>query len=186
MPATLEDMSTQPAHALRLADEVLPRDAWPPVGDRCPIARTLDVISTRSAFLILREAFYGATRFEEFVTRAEISEPVAAARLRELTGAGLLEKVPYREPGQRTRSAYQLTDQGADLLPALLALFDWGDRWLGQRPTGVALRHADCGAAVHASITCEAGHTVVADEIEIIRRSAGRSSAPASSTGRAA
>ena len=54
--------------------------------------------------MILREAFYGATRFEEFVERAGISEPVAAARLRELTAEGLLEKVPYREPGQRTRS----------------------------------------------------------------------------------
>ena len=59
-----------------------PRDGW--TADRCPMAHALDVVRTRSAFLVLREAFYGATRFEEFAERTGLSEPVTATRLREL------------------------------------------------------------------------------------------------------
>src|SRR5450756_654759 len=87
------------------------RDGWTNTNTECPVARTLDVVGARSAFLILREALYGSTRFEQFVGRAGISEPVAAARLRELTAEGLLEKIPYREPGQRTRHEYRLTQK---------------------------------------------------------------------------
>src|SRR5579859_440268 len=113
-------------HALRMTGRLEPRGAW--TADRCTVARTLDVISTRSAFLILREAFYGTTRFDDFATRAGISEPVTAARLRELVENGLLEREAYREPGQRTRQQYRLTEKGAELFPALVALMQWGDR----------------------------------------------------------
>ncbi len=157
-------------HALHNAPGLAPRESWPPINDHCAIARTLGVVSTRTAFLILREAFYGATRFEQFAERAQISEPVAAARLKELTEAGLLAKVPYREPGQRTRSAYELTEKGADLLPVLVALFDWGDRWVLEKGARIGLNHADCGAPVHAVLACEAGHPVSTDTIEITRR----------------
>lgn len=78
-----------------------PRDGW--VASGCTIAKSLDLSSTKSAFLLMREAFYGATRFEDFVARAGISEPSAAARLRDLVAAGLLERCDYRDPGQRTR-----------------------------------------------------------------------------------
>ena len=112
-----------------------PRSAWT-AGDRCPIARSLDVLSTRSAFLILREAFYGTTRFDDFAARAGVSEPVAAARLRELVDGGLLEREDYRDPGQRTRQRYRLTEKGADLFPVLAALMQWGSRWLDERGGG--------------------------------------------------
>src|SRR5437870_3926583 len=105
---------------IHMTGRLEPRSGW--TADRCSIARTLGVISTRSAFLILREAFYGATRFDQFAERVGISEPVAAARLRELVDAGLMVRVPYQEPGQRTRSEYHLTEKGTDLLPALVAL----------------------------------------------------------------
>src|SRR5437667_5223772 len=117
--------------ALHLTGRLSPREAW--TADRCTIARSLDVISTRSAFLILREAFYGTTRFDDFARRVGISEPVAAARLRELVDEGLLVREDYREPGQRTRQRYRLTKKGADLFPVLAALMQWGDRWLHER-----------------------------------------------------
>src|SRR5450755_5092866 len=110
----------------RLTGMLEPRDAW--TATECSMARALDVVSTRSAFLILREAFYGTSRFDDFAQRAGISEPVAAARLRELVRDGLLEREPYREPGQRTRQAYRLTPKGAELFPTLVALMEWGDR----------------------------------------------------------
>jgi DNA-binding HxlR family transcriptional regulator len=164
-------MSAEPTtHTLPLAAGIPPREEWPPVNAHCAIVRALGVVSTKTAFLILREAFYGATRFDQFAERAEISEPVAAARLKELTAEGLLERVPYREPGQRTRSEYRLTDKGADLLPTLVALFDWGDRWMFERGARVGYQHADCGAPVHAVLACENGHSVAADELEITRR----------------
>src|SRR5258705_13645352 len=105
---------------LHLTGPLHPRSGWRASPDRCPIARALGVMSTRSAFLIMREAFYGTSRFDDFVGRAEISEPVAAARLRELVSEGLLVREPYREPGQRTRDRYRLTEKGADLLPVLI------------------------------------------------------------------
>jgi DNA-binding HxlR family transcriptional regulator len=131
------------------------------------MARALDVLSSRSALLILREAFYGTTRFDDFAERVGISEPVAAARLRELVDEGLLEREPYREPGQRTRMAYRLTDKGAELLPVLVALMQWGDRWLQPSGAPVVLRHADCGEPVQAELRCAAGHPAPADELAL-------------------
>ena len=145
-----------------------PRDGW--TADRCPMAHALDVLRNRSAFLVMREAFYGATRFDEFVARTELSEPVAAARLRKLTDAGLLEREPYQEPGQRTRHAYRLTEKGADLLPALVALMQWGDKWVLPGGARVEIRHEGCGGAVHAELRCAHGHDVDDGELELARR----------------
>jgi hypothetical protein len=66
---------------------------------------------------LLREAFYGAHRFDEFVRRAGFTEPVTAARLRELVDDGLLERRPYQDPGQRTRFEYHLTEKAATSFP---------------------------------------------------------------------
>ncbi len=128
------------------------------------------MIPTRSAFLILREAFYGTTRFDDFATRVGISEPVTAARLRELVEQGLLEREDYREPGQRTRQRYRLTEKGAGLFPALVALMEWGNRWLDDRGGRVELRHRDCGEPVSVHLRCDAGHEVSSEELDLARR----------------
>ena len=141
-----------------------PRSSWK--ATRCTIARALDVIGTRSAFLILREAFYGTTRFDDFAERVGISAPVAATRLGELVDHGLLEREDYREPGQRTRQRYVLTEKGADLFPALAALMQWGDRWLDERGGPVHLRHAGCGERVGVQLRCAAGHEVAVEDLE--------------------
>ena len=142
-----------------------PRDGWTAEG--CTIAKALDVIPTRSAFLILREAFYGTTRFDDFAVRVGISEPVTAARLRELVESGLLEREDYREPGQRTRQRYRLTQKGADLFPALVALMQWGNRWLDDRGGPVELRHRDCGEQVSVELRCGAGHDVSPEVLDL-------------------
>jgi DNA-binding HxlR family transcriptional regulator len=131
------------------------------------MARALEVVSSRSALLILREAFYGTTRFDEFAERVGISEPVTAARLRDLVDEGLLEREPYREPGQRTRMAYRLTDKGAELLPVLVALMQWGDRWLQPAGPPVQLRHVGCDEVVHAELRCAAGHPAPAEALTL-------------------
>lgn len=142
-----------------------PRSAW--TAERCTLARALTVLSTRSAFLILREAFYGTTRFDDFAERTGISDPVAAARLRELVEEGLLEREHYQEPGQRKRHAYRLTEKGADLLPALAALMQWGDKWIDDRGGPVKLRHRECGADVGVQLRCEHGHDVDLGELQL-------------------
>jgi DNA-binding HxlR family transcriptional regulator len=155
-------------HTLQMSGKLEPRGAWS--SDRCPIAKSLDVMTTRSAFLILREAFYGTTRFDDFAQRVGISEPVTATRLRELVERGLLEREDYREPGQRTRQHYRLTEKGADLFPALVALMQWGNRWLDERGGPVELRHRGCGEPVELELHCEAGHGVGPEDLELVAR----------------
>lgn len=144
--------------AIRLLGDLDPRAGWQAA--RCSVAKAADIVHTRSALLVMREAFYGATRFEEFAARTGLSEPVAAARLRELVAAGMLERRPYREPGARTRQGYALTPMGADFRTAFVALMQWGDRWLQPDGAPIEIRHDGCGAAVAAELRCAAGHVV--------------------------
>jgi DNA-binding HxlR family transcriptional regulator len=155
---------------IRLTGRLDPRDGW--TADPCTIAKSLEVLNTRSALLILREAFYGTTRFDDFAERVGISEPVTAARLRELVDEGLLEREDYREPGQRTRQQYRLTDKGAELFPVLVALMQWGNRWLDERGGPVELIHRDCGHTVGVELRCAAGHRVDTGELDLARRPA--------------
>ena len=156
------------ASAVRLTGELDPREGWK--AERCTIAKAIQVLSTRSALLIMREAFYGTTRFDDFAERVGLSEPATAARLRELVDDGLLEREDYREPGQRTRQQYRLTEMGADLFPVLVALMQWGDRWLDDRGGPVEFLHRGCGEHVGVSVRCAAGHEVDTSEIDFARR----------------
>jgi DNA-binding HxlR family transcriptional regulator len=129
--------------------------------DNCSVRRALEVVGTRSTMLLLREAFYGTRRFDDFAERAGITEQVAATRLKALVEEGLLRREPYQEPGQRTRNAYRLTPKGKDLYPALVALMQWGDTYNpGPHGPSVHLTHRGCGAAVIAQVRCTAGHDV--------------------------
>jgi DNA-binding HxlR family transcriptional regulator len=118
------------------------RSAWRV--QNCSIAMAMDVIGTRSSILILREAFYGTTRFDDFARRTKTTEAIVASRLKQLTDIGLFVKQPYREPGKRTRDEYLLTDKGRDLLPAVFALMQWGNKHL-QAEDGGPLRLVERG-----------------------------------------
>lgn len=145
--------------------------------DRCSLAKAIDLVGTRSAMLILREAYYGTTRFDGFASRVGITEAVAAKQLRRLTEAGLLTKQPYREAGQRTRHEYVLTDKGRDLLPALLALMQWGDKYL--QPDGGPLEIVEdaTGAPIRVQIRSEAGNEVGLEGLRVRVKPAARRSA---------
>jgi DNA-binding HxlR family transcriptional regulator len=152
---------------IRLTGTLDPRDSWTADNDTCTIALSLGVLSTRSTFLLLREAFYGATRFDEFVSRTGLSSPSASARLRELVENGLLQFEPYKDEGQRTRNGYHLTDKGAELLPVLVGLMQWGNRWLSDSGGPAELHHHGCGERVTAELRCAAGHEVDIGELEL-------------------
>jgi DNA-binding HxlR family transcriptional regulator len=160
----MEDMTS-----LTLTGGLSDRDSWQ--AHDCSMAAALDVVGRRASLLLLREAFYGAHRFEEFSRRAKLSEKITAMRLRELVDEGLLEKRAYHEPGQRRREDYHLTDKGEDFLPALLALMRWGDRWVRADGGRVRLSHKDCGAPIDVEIRCGEGHSVTAADIQAARPS---------------
>jgi DNA-binding HxlR family transcriptional regulator len=147
------------------------RDAWSAVGE-CSIEKTMSVLGTKSAMLIMREAYYGTTRFDDFAHRVGITKAAAAARLSELVDLGLLSRRPYREPGQRTRDEYVLTEAGIDFMPVVWAMFQWGQRHLPGR-SRLRLTHLDCGADASVEIRCAKGHPVPPDElgVELVRRS---------------
>jgi DNA-binding HxlR family transcriptional regulator len=142
------------------------RSRWQ--ADDCSIGKAMDVIGTRSAILLIREAYYGTTRFDDFVERVGITDAVAAARLKQLVGAGILDKQPYREPGKRTRYEYVLTPMGRDLLPAVLALMQWGDKYLQPNggPLNVVVRGT--GAPVTIRPLSPSGQDVDLDDLAVI------------------
>lgn len=127
--------------------------------ENCSIRRTLDVVGEKWTLLVLREAFYGVRRFDDFHRGVGCARNILSARLATLVEHGILERHGYREPGSRPRSEYRLTDKGRDLFPALAALMQWGDRWTAD-PDGppVELRHAGCGATIGVELRCAAGH----------------------------
>lgn len=94
----------------------------------CPIARGLDDVGEWWSLLILRDAMLGVTRFDEFQRSIGLATNMLTRRLQALVQAGLLERQPYQE--RPLRHGYHLTDKGRDFLPVLIAMADWGGRWL--------------------------------------------------------
>jgi DNA-binding HxlR family transcriptional regulator len=125
----------------------------------CPIKGTLEIVGEKWSLLVLREAFYGVRRFDDFQRALGCARNLLSERLAKLVEHGLLERVAYREPGQRRRFEYRLTEKGRDLQPTLIALMQWGDRWTADSDgPPVEVLHRGCGAKVHAALTCEDGH----------------------------
>jgi DNA-binding HxlR family transcriptional regulator len=137
--------------------------------DNCSIAMSMELIGTRSSMLILREALYGTTRFDDFVRRTKSTDAIVAARLKQLTDIGLFEKRPYQEEGKRTRYEYALTPKGGDLMPAVFALMQWGNRYV-QPEEGGPLRLVERGTGMPVVIgpRTESGKDLTVDDLAII------------------
>ena len=137
--------------------------------DSCSIARTLGVVGERWTFLILREAFLGASRFAEFRDRLGVAPDVLSDRLATLVEFGVMAREPYREPGARSRYAYRLTPAGRELQVVLSALQQWGDEHL-PRPEGPTMlrriRGTDC--PVRVGYLDEQGHEVPPADLAVI------------------
>ena len=117
------------------------------------VTRAMDVIGDRWAVLIMRDAFQGARRFEEFIERTGATRATLANRLRALVAQGLLARVRYSE--SPTRYEYRLTRRGRDLFPVALAAWRWERRWAprsGSVPS--QLRHARCDHATRPQLVC--------------------------------
>jgi DNA-binding HxlR family transcriptional regulator len=120
----------------------------------CSVAQSLEIIGEWWTLLIVRDAFLGIRRFDDFVERLGISRNVLADRLDKLVAAGVLERHPYDEA--RSRYDYLLTDKGRALWPVVVALRQWGDEWIcgaGNEP--LLLEHRDHGHTTTAQMTCD-------------------------------
>lgn len=146
-----------------LQGPLVDRASWSAVGE-CPVEKTMAVVGTKSAMLLMREAYYGTTRFDDFAQRVGITKAATATRLAELVELGLLARRPYREPGQRSRDEYVLTEAGIDFMPVVWAMFQWGQRHLPNRGR-LRLTHLGCGADAAVEIRCAEGHRVEPDEL---------------------
>ncbi len=93
----------------------------------CSVAQTLDIVGEWWSLLILRNAFHGMRTFDAFQKQLEISSSVLSARLKKLTEAGVLKKVPCSE--DKRSFEYGLTPAGMDLYPVLIGLMQWGEKW---------------------------------------------------------
>ena len=135
----------------------------------CSIARSLGVLGERWTFLILREAFLGATRFAEFRDRLGVAPDVLSERLATLVEYGVMAREPYREPGARSRSAYRLTPAGRELQVVLGALQQWGDEHL-PRPEGPSMLRRVRGTdrPVHVGFVDERGREVQPADVAMI------------------
>lgn len=137
----------------------------------CSVARALSVVGERWSLLIVREALDGARRSGEVHSRLGIAGNLLATRLDTLVAAGVMRRVPFQEPGDRQRFAYELTEQGQALRPTLVALLEWGDEYLAD-PQGpsVIVRHRPvddafpCDEPVRGVLECAAGHSHLAPE----------------------
>lgn len=119
----------------------------------CSVAQTLEVVGEWWSMLVVREAFFGVRRFEEFVERLGIARNVLTARLQSLVESGVFERRQYEE--RPPRFEYRLTGKGRDLWPILISLRQWGDRWAtGAAGPPVVLGHTACGELVEARLTC--------------------------------
>jgi DNA-binding HxlR family transcriptional regulator len=126
-------------------------------GERCPIARSLEVVGDPWLLLILRQALQGDRRYEEFRRGLAVADNVLSRRLGEMVAAGLLRREPYRDGG-RTRHEYRLTVAGSDLLPLLNALAQWGERYRPHPEAGIRMDvvHRACGQVSSSADRCSA------------------------------
>jgi DNA-binding HxlR family transcriptional regulator len=119
----------------------------------CSVARTLEIIGEWWTLLILRDAFLGVRRFDDFQSRLGIARNVLTDRLNTLVEHGILERRQYQDRPERFE--YRLTEKGLDLHPVLFSLLRWGDRWTaGEAGPPLALEHRSCGHDITPIMTC--------------------------------
>jgi DNA-binding HxlR family transcriptional regulator len=118
----------------------------------CSVARSLELIGERWTILILRDAFLGVRRFEDFQRSLGVARNVLQARLQRLVTEGVLERRRYQERPERFE--YRLTDKGLDLWPVLVSLVKWGDRYAAPNGPPRIIEHRGCGGEIDEYLHC--------------------------------
>ena len=149
-PSSTASTAAPPATAARSAKVAAPQHA---LQAQCSITRASALVGDAWSLKILRELFWGYTRFEQLAQRTGAASNVLAARLKKLGNAGIVERSVVE--GDARRFDYVLTEKGRALFPVLMSLMAWGDAWAsGDRGPLVTLRHVRCGQATQAGAAC--------------------------------
>ena len=119
----------------------------------CSIARALELVGDRWTILVIREAFLGTRRFDDYQSNLGCARNVLADRLTRLVEAGIVRKVRYQE--RPPRYEYKLTRKGVELWPAVMALRTWGDRYLAPDGPPMRILHRDCGGELDERLHCD-------------------------------
>jgi DNA-binding HxlR family transcriptional regulator len=132
---------------------------------RCSLARGLELIGDWWSPLIIRDLFLGVARFDELVEDLGISRNLLTRRLNALVDNGIVARRIYQQ--RPARHEYVLTEAGRDLVPAILALTAWGDRWAQPKEgSPILFVHKSCGLRFRALVTCAAcGGEIRADAV---------------------
>jgi DNA-binding HxlR family transcriptional regulator len=131
----------------------------------CSVARALAIVGERWTLLILRDAFLGIRRFDQFQQSLGITRHRLSERLGKLVDQGVMVKIPYQK--RPLRHEYRLTRMGLGLYPVLMSLACWGDEWLdkGEGPP-LEYLHQRCGGKTQATLSCsECGETLRPEEV---------------------
>jgi DNA-binding HxlR family transcriptional regulator len=132
----------------------------------CSIARTLGIIGDYWTSLLIREAFFGTRRFDDFQRNLAIAPNILSGRLRRLVQQEILFNAPYGD--WPIRHEYRLTERGLDLYHVPLAMLTWGRRWLHTDESDIHLTHTPCGRKLQAVLSCgRCGDTLTRDEIHL-------------------
>ena len=123
-------------------------------GMHCSVAQCLEVVGEWWSMLIVRDAFLGVTRFDQFQERLGISRNVLNQRLAHLVDAGVLVKIPYND--HPPRHDYRLTDKGRDLWPVVTTMRQWGDKHAAPDGPPLQVTHKACGEISDAVLSCSA------------------------------
>jgi len=115
-------------------------------GQNCSIAGSLELIGERWTLLLIREAFLGTRRFDDFQRNLGVARNVLQTRLERLVDEGVLRRERYQERPERFE--YRLTRKGVDLWPVIVALLKWGDTYAAPNGPPVVIRHAGCGGEI--------------------------------------
>src|SRR5712691_2892622 len=134
-------------------------------GQNCSIARALEVVGERWTLLIVRDAFLGLSRFEQFQQSLGIARNVLTDRLNRLVDEGILERVRYSERPERYE--YRLTRKGRDLNIALTGLRQWGDKYISEKPPTLLRRKADKKPVI-AALVPKGTAALRAEELELV------------------
>ena len=134
-------------------------------GQNCSIARALEVVGERWTLLIVRDAFLGLRRFDEFQANLGIARNVLTDRLNRLVAEGILERVPYNRRPERFE--YRLTPKGRELNLALAGLRQWGDKYVSEKPPSLLRRKADRKPVIVALVP-KGSRVLRADEVESV------------------
>jgi len=134
-------------------------------GQVCSIARALEVVGDRWTLLVIRDVLLGTRRFDQLLESLGAASNVLADRLARLVAEGILERVRYSE--RPDRFEYHLTGKGRELGLCLLALMQWGDRYISDKPPRIARRPSD-GSPVSVRLVAGDGSIVASGEIELV------------------